>query len=232
MPGIVDLRIQQPFDQPKLRRRRRPHQGAAGRPHAARRRQQPADLAERQLPDRAELLAEPEERRQLQRRHADAAVPASIRSQELAQHSGHRRERRDSPQILGNLATISRGSRARPCVSHYNVQPVIDIYGAVQGRDLGGVARRRRRGSSTPAARSCRRARSSIVRGQVETMQSSFSGLLVGLVVRDRAGLSADRGELPVLARSVHHHHGAAGGAGRHRLDAVRHRTPRSACRR
>ena len=37
-----------------------------------------------------------------------------------------------------------------------------------------------------------------------------------------RAGLPADRRELPVVARSVHHHHGIAGGARRHRLDAVR----------
>ncbi len=35
--------------------------------------------------------------------------------------------------------------------------------------------------------------------------------------LRHRAGLSADRRELPVLARSVHHHHGAARRARRHR---------------
>ena len=44
------------------------------------------------------------------------------------------------PQILGNLASISRGA-SLAAVSHYNVQPVINIYGSVQGRDLGGVAR-------------------------------------------------------------------------------------------
>ena len=40
----------------------------------------------------------------------------------------------------------------------------------------------------------------------------------------DRADLSGDRRQLPVLARSVHHHHGAPGRAGRHRLDAVHDR--------
>ncbi len=40
------------------------------------------------------------------------------------------------PQILGNLASISRGA-SMAAVSHYNVQPVINIYGSVQGRDLG-----------------------------------------------------------------------------------------------
>jgi CzcA family heavy metal efflux pump len=45
----------------------------------------------------------------------------------------------DASQLLGGLATITR--RGTPAVvSHYNVQPVIDIYAAVQGRDLGAVA--------------------------------------------------------------------------------------------
>ena len=41
---------------------------------------------------------------------------------------------------------------------------------------------------------------------------------------RHRADLSSDRGEFPILARSLRHHHRAAGGAGRHRLDALHHR--------
>ena len=64
-------------------------------------------------------------------------------------------------------------------VSHYNVQPVVDIYGAVQGRDLGGVSRRHRRRSSTPAGRRCRAASQLMVRGQIETMR---------IVVRGPAG--------------------------------------------
>ena len=68
-------------------------------------------------------------------------------------------------------------------VSHYDVQPVIDIFGAVQGRDLGGVARDidadRRRGAQGSAARH----RSSSIRGQIETMTSSFAGLLAGLAL-------------------------------------------------
>ena len=44
-----------------------------------------------------------------------------------------------SPQILANLVTTS--TTARPAViSHYNVQPMINVYAAVDGRDLGGVA--------------------------------------------------------------------------------------------
>ena len=45
-----------------------------------------------------------------------------------------------APQVLGNLATVSPG--VTPAViSHYNIQPVMDVYASVQGRDLGGVAR-------------------------------------------------------------------------------------------
>ena len=44
-----------------------------------------------------------------------------------------------TPQYLGGLAQITPGP-SPGVVSHYNVQPVIDIYGAVQGRDLGAVA--------------------------------------------------------------------------------------------
>jgi multidrug efflux pump subunit AcrB len=84
------------------------------------------------------------------------------------------------PQILGNLASISRAS-SLAAVSHYNVQPVINIYGSVQGRDLGGVARDLDRivGDSQ---NSLPRGSRTIVRGQIETMRSSFVGLLAGLV--------------------------------------------------
>jgi multidrug efflux pump subunit AcrB len=84
------------------------------------------------------------------------------------------------PQILGNLASISRGA-SLAAVSHYNVQPVINIYGAVQGRDLGGVAGDLDRvvGESN---KDLPRGSRTIVRGQIDTMRSSFSGLLAGLV--------------------------------------------------
>jgi multidrug efflux pump subunit AcrB len=84
------------------------------------------------------------------------------------------------PQILGNLASISRGA-SMAAVSHYNVQPVINIYGAVQGRDLGGVARDLDRIVVTNQDGLPRGSRT-IVRGQIATMRSSFSGLLAGLV--------------------------------------------------
>jgi multidrug efflux pump subunit AcrB len=61
-----------------------------------------------------------------------------------------------------------------PVVSHYNVMPVIDVYGNVDGRDLGGVlatsSRRWRKGQ-----KELPRGSSIIVRGQAETMHSSYS---------------------------------------------------------
>jgi multidrug efflux pump subunit AcrB len=83
------------------------------------------------------------------------------------------------PAIFASLASVTRGAEMG-VVSHYNVQPVIDIYGAVQGRDLGGVAR-----EIAPIIERSRkdlpRGSQLIVRGQISTMQSSFSGLLWGL---------------------------------------------------
>ncbi|HEX7836573.1 MAG TPA: efflux RND transporter permease subunit [Kofleriaceae bacterium] len=83
------------------------------------------------------------------------------------------------PQILANLGAITRTSND-PVVSHYDIQPVIDIFGAVQGRDLGAVA------SDLTAIidqsrHSLPRGSQVVLRGQVETMRSSYAGLLAGL---------------------------------------------------
>src|ERR1700733_13191482 len=43
------------------------------------------------------------------------------------------------PQLLSNLAGLSR-TVSESVVSHYNVQPVFEVYANVQGRDLGGVS--------------------------------------------------------------------------------------------
>ncbi|MEX3965173.1 efflux RND transporter permease subunit [Paraburkholderia sp. EG286B] len=86
-----------------------------------------------------------------------------------------------SPQNqLGTLGTVSRSSQ-EAVVSHYNVQPVLDIFASTQGRDLGGVASDVNR--LVNAARAQLPPGSSIVmRGQVQSMNASFSGLAAGLV--------------------------------------------------
>ncbi|HKM85495.1 MAG TPA: efflux RND transporter permease subunit [Terriglobales bacterium] len=84
------------------------------------------------------------------------------------------------PQVLGNLVQLT--PVARPAVvNHYNVQPVIDVYASTQGRDLGGVASDIMK-ALKPFQDHLPRGTQIVVRGQVQTMQSSFFGLGVGLL--------------------------------------------------
>jgi len=85
-----------------------------------------------------------------------------------------------APQVLGNLVQLT--PVARPAVvNHYAVQPVIDVYASTQGRDLGGVAAEITK-ALKPFEDHLPRGTSIAVRGQIETMQSSFFGLGVGLL--------------------------------------------------
>jgi multidrug efflux pump subunit AcrB len=84
-------------------------------------------------------------------------------------------------QTLQGLATVTRDVGTQ-VASHYNVQPVIDIYGAVQGRDLGSVARDINPILAT-AQKDLPRGSQIIVRGQIDTMTTSFVGLLAGLAL-------------------------------------------------
>jgi multidrug efflux pump subunit AcrB len=75
---------------------------------------------------------------------------------------------------------MSRGTQ-QAVVSHYNVQPVLDIFASAQGRDLGGVASDVSK--LVDEARAQLPPGSSIVmRGQVQSMNESFDGLGFGLV--------------------------------------------------
>ena len=83
------------------------------------------------------------------------------------------------PQLLDNLTSMT--ATAEPAVvSHYNVQPVIDVYASVQGRDLGGAAADIAQITSA-AQRQLPRGSTLVTRGQVATMHSSFIGLIAGL---------------------------------------------------
>jgi multidrug efflux pump subunit AcrB len=83
------------------------------------------------------------------------------------------------PEILGSLASVARQVHM-PVVSHYDIRPVIDIYGSVQGRDLGAVAQQINQIVAETQS-SLPRGSQVIVRGQVKTMRSSYIGLLAGL---------------------------------------------------
>ena len=87
----------------------------------------------------------------------------------------------NSPQLLGNLAT-ARPAQSLPIVSRYNIVPVVDLYVSVQGTDLASVARQVNAEVDKIRAKLPRGSQVT-VRGQVETMQSSFAGLLIGLAM-------------------------------------------------
>ena len=85
-----------------------------------------------------------------------------------------------STQLLGNVAQVQRGETSA-LVSHYNVQPVFDVFANVQDRDLGSVADEVDKviAEFTPQLPT-----GSYIdtRGQVETMRSSFTGMAYGLI--------------------------------------------------
>lgn len=85
-----------------------------------------------------------------------------------------------APQLLSNLATFERNS-SMAVVSHYNVQPVFDVFANVEGRDLGSVGQ--------DVVRIVRETEPTLprgvfldVRGQLATMDSSFTRLGYGLL--------------------------------------------------
>jgi multidrug efflux pump subunit AcrB len=82
-------------------------------------------------------------------------------------------------QILGNVASINRGA-VPGTVSHYNIAPAIDIYGNVVGTDLASVDAKIEK-LIADAKKALPRGSRVFVRGQVQTMHSSFVGLLAGL---------------------------------------------------
>ena len=84
-----------------------------------------------------------------------------------------------SEQILGNLSTIAPGTELGT-VSHYDIQPVLDIYANVEGTDLGSVTRKieaviAKHKNDVPHGTQI------VLRGQSETMTKSYIGLLAGL---------------------------------------------------
>jgi multidrug efflux pump subunit AcrB len=86
----------------------------------------------------------------------------------------------NQPGILSNIVDISRTTELG-VVTHYNIRRTVDIFGSVQGRDLGAVG-----AGINQVVNANRkflpRGTELLVRGQVETMHTSFIGLLAGLL--------------------------------------------------
>ncbi|HEY3655186.1 MAG TPA: efflux RND transporter permease subunit [Steroidobacteraceae bacterium] len=83
-------------------------------------------------------------------------------------------------QILSSVADIHR-SVAPAVVTHYNATPALDIFGTVQGTDLGYVSAQINT-IITQAKKDLPRGSNVVMRGQVQTMKASFNGLLIGLI--------------------------------------------------
>jgi multidrug efflux pump subunit AcrB len=84
------------------------------------------------------------------------------------------------PEILADVASISRTNEME-VINHYNIRRVVDIYTAVQGRDLGAVGREVTR-IVDANRKSLPRGSFITIRGQLQTMRTSYLGLFGGLV--------------------------------------------------
>ncbi len=186
VPGTADLRVHQPFDQPKIHIN-------VDRTKAAESGFTQLDVAQSALislsgssQTQPEFWLDP--RNGVSYNIVTQApqftvaslsdlrnIPISASSQSTASGSAAK------PEILGDVATLSRGA-GLAVVSHYNIRRVVDIFGSIQDRDLGAVGRDMTR--IVDANRKyLPRGMTVLIRGQYETMQSSFTGLLGGLAL-------------------------------------------------
>jgi multidrug efflux pump subunit AcrB len=176
--GAVDLRIQQPFDQPRI--------------HIAvdRTKAQQAGLTESDVA--GSLLVSLSGSFQTtptfflnpangvsysvvtQTPQYRISSPQDLENIPVTSRAGH-------AEILGDVGSISRGS-TMAVVNHYNIHRVIDIFGSVEGRDLGSAGNDIAR-IVDANRKNLPRGSTVTIRGQLETMKSSYLGLAAGLFV-------------------------------------------------
>jgi CzcA family heavy metal efflux pump len=83
-------------------------------------------------------------------------------------------------QVLGGLGSITRDT-GNVVNTHYNIAPAFDIYAAVQDRDLGAVAKDVQKVVDR-YKKKLPRGSTLVVRGQIDTMNTAFKGLFVGIL--------------------------------------------------
>jgi multidrug efflux pump subunit AcrB len=179
VPGTVDLRIQQPFDDPYLHLRieRTKAQELGFSAH---------DIAQNLLVSLSGSFQTAPTFWLDPRNGVSYSIAtqtpqyrtASIQDLENTPVTGT--DPNAPPSLMASLVSMQRGS-GMAVVSHYNVAPVVDIFGAVDGRDLGGVSRDINK-IIAAASKQLPRGSRVLMRGQVQTMRSSYTGLLIGLV--------------------------------------------------
>jgi multidrug efflux pump subunit AcrB len=178
IPGIADLRIQQTFDQPML--------------HVFTDRIKAAESGYTQADVAQSLLISLSGSFQTQPTfwlNPQNGVSYSVVTQAPQYDVQSLQELRNlpltagpsgTPEILNDLTSISRGN-SMASVNHYDIQRVIDIYGGVDGRDLAGVGREIQQ-IVDANRKNLVRGSEMLIRGQVETMRTSFVGLVAGLI--------------------------------------------------
>ncbi|HEX4066991.1 MAG TPA: efflux RND transporter permease subunit [Acidobacteriaceae bacterium] len=178
VPGLVDLRVQQPFDYPTLNvtvDRTKAEQGGYSE-------RQIADSVMNSLSGSLQITPMFFLNYNNGVNYNLVAQTPQYRMQSLQdlQNIPITTSATQTPEILGDVATIDRGHEMA-IVSEYNVRRVIDVYGAVQDRDLGSVSR----AVETIVAQTRKtlpRGTFITLRGQSVTMRASYEGLLIGLV--------------------------------------------------
>ncbi len=176
VPGATDLRIQQPFDQPKLF------------VNIDRTKSQQVGYSTRQVAgDVLVALSGSFQTSPSFWLNPKSGVSYNIAAESPQYEMDSLQDLRNipvsgnggAPQILANLASIQRGT-GLATVSHYAIAPVIDIFGSVAGADLGSVAAAIDKIVDKSRSKLVRGSRVA-VRGQIDTMRSSFRGLIGGL---------------------------------------------------
>lgn len=179
--GIVDVRVQQPADLPQL-------QLIADRTKASQ-----LGLTQRDVADAMLLGLSGSSQVQpiywLNPRNGVQYL-VNVRVPERAMDSvptllgipvGASRAGEADAQLLANLTTLRR-TNIPPIVNHYNVMPVIDVLAGVHDRDLGGVLREIKP-LVAAAEKELPRGSFIVLRGQAQTMNASYQGLAVGMVM-------------------------------------------------
>jgi CzcA family heavy metal efflux pump len=186
VPGLTDLRIQQPFDYPTL-------QVAVDRTKAAQGGYTEQDVSTSVLNTLSgsfqvtpmfflnwdnmvnyNVVAQtPQYKMDTMQDLENIPINRATRNTPAAGAPGN-------PEILSDLAGVDRGHEME-VVNHYNIRRVVDVYANVQDRDLGGVSRQIAK-ILDGNAKSLPRGTFVTLKGQVDTMRSSYAGLLGGLV--------------------------------------------------
>ncbi|HLK63212.1 MAG TPA: efflux RND transporter permease subunit [Bryobacteraceae bacterium] len=178
VPGLADLRIQQPADQPKLHitvDRTKASQAGLTQENVA---NSMLVTLSGSFQTQPTFWLNPQNG--ISYNVAVQAPQYSVQSLQDLQNIPIASSSASRPEILGDVSTISRGT-GLALLSHYNIRRVVDVFGSVDNRDLGAVA-----GDINRIVDANRkllpRGSSIIIRGQIDTMRTSYTGLIGGLI--------------------------------------------------